>query len=370
MGPEAQTLTCTGRTIQEVLIAMDQNRIPAGLNVHMFIPFKKLNHPLISTLFLIDWGNIYPTCIEDPYQSPANLALAQFAHDLPIPSYRSDGCDVWIQGVDYDSFEVQFGAAGCKNLIMDYIGKTFYLDSMHFHSPSEHTVGGGHYSADAHMIHRELNGDSFVIVGIFLDVTINKIGQSNNSFFDEIWTHGGSTVSEISTEKTVTDSALPLNPYDSLFPGDRKFYNYLGSLTTPPCSAGAHWIHYEAPVPISDDDLNILRSSLIRANNSVASVYGNNNRPKQAINGRTIYFSDGIPSAGDDDDDSNSKDGMLYFSVTSSVVMWAFMIGILIHAFVKKRKTKLDEPLMGATNNNRQTEFSFSSKITKRSTVV
>ena len=298
-----------------------------------------------------------------------NLALAKYAHDLPIPSYQSDGCQQWIQGAEYDSFEVQFGAAGCKALLMDYLDKTFYLDSLHFHSPSEHTVGGGHYSADAHMIHKELNGDSFVIVGIFLDVTLNNIGKSNNTFFDHIWAHGGYTISEISVEKTITDSISPLNPYDSLFPGDRKFYSYVGSLTTPPCSSNAHWIHYEMPVPISNDDLKILRKLLIRANNSVASIYGNNNRPKQPINDRTIYFSSGIASAADDDENDDQR-GLLYFSVSASVVLWALLIGIILHAFIRKRKSKLDHPLLSENGSDykRQTEMSTSKQI--RSTVV
>jgi Eukaryotic-type carbonic anhydrase len=40
-----------------------------------------------------------------------------------------------------------------------------------------------------------------------------------------------------------------------LLPADRAYHGYEGSLTTPPCTEGVHWIVLEDPITISGEDL-------------------------------------------------------------------------------------------------------------------
>ena len=40
------------------------------------------------------------------------------------------------------------------------------------------------------------------------------------------------------------------DPY-SLLPNNKKFWHYVGGLTTPPCTNGVQWFVLKAPIPIS-----------------------------------------------------------------------------------------------------------------------
>ena len=62
-----------------------------------------------------------------------------------------------------------------------------------------------------------------------------------------------------------------------LLPSDRRYYTYMGSLTTPPCSEGVLWMVMKTPVPISPEQLSIF-----------ARLYPANARPIQALHGRRI----------------------------------------------------------------------------------
>ena len=77
------------------------------------------------------------------------------------------------------------------------------------------------------------------------------------------------------SEGTYSDNEyIDLN---SLLPDDRGYYNYNGSLTTPPCSEVVNWHLLKGTVTVSPQQLNVLES-----------IMHHNNRPLQALNGRVI----------------------------------------------------------------------------------
>jgi carbonic anhydrase len=65
-----------------------------------------------------------------------------------------------------------------------------------------------------------------------------------------------------------------------LLPADRRYYTYMGSLTTPPCSEGVQWVVMRHPVAVSQEQLDIF-----------ARMYPMNARPLQAASGRRIMQS-------------------------------------------------------------------------------
>ena len=90
------------------------------------------------------WGNLEgaESCGSDTRQSPMNLAQAVITNLIPdIHFDYESGCSNWTQGANDHNFNIKF-APDCYNLTMTVDDEHFYLDSLHLHSPSEHTIGG------------------------------------------------------------------------------------------------------------------------------------------------------------------------------------------------------------------------------------
>jgi carbonic anhydrase len=88
---------------------------------------------------------------------------------------------------------------------------------------------------------------------------------------------------------TFLESYLPLNidetktvgaPFNmtSILPNNRAYYNYSGSLTTPPCSEHVTWVVLKTPITISEMQLIELQKLMPK----------NNYRNQQPLNGRVV----------------------------------------------------------------------------------
>ena len=64
---------------------------------------------------------------------------------------------------------------------------------------------------------------------------------------------------------------------NELLPADQRYYQFMGSLTTPPCSENVLWMVMKQPVPISRAQIRLF-----------TQLYPNNARPVQPLNGRTV----------------------------------------------------------------------------------
>ena len=70
------------------------------------------------------------------------------------------------------------------------------------------------------------------------------------------------------------DGLVDLN---ELLPQDQRYYQFLGSLTTPPCTEGVLWLVIKQPVALSREQLKLF-----------GQLFPNNARPVQSVNGRPI----------------------------------------------------------------------------------
>ena len=68
------------------------------------------------------------------------------------------------------------------------------------------------------------------------------------------------------------------NAIAALLPPSRDYFEYSGSLTTPPCSEGVRWLVMKQPMTISP----VQREALARI------MHGPNNRPVQPLNARLV----------------------------------------------------------------------------------
>lgn len=143
-------------------------------------------------------------------------------------------------------------------------GSTYELLQFHFHHPSEERVNHRSFAMVAHLVHKNHEGQ-LAVVAVLIDP------GAANGLIHKVWTHmpldSGDRV------------RLPAGLIDlrELLPTDQRYYQFMGSLTTPPCTEGVLWNVLKTPVTVSREQLKLF-----------AQIFPNNARPVQALNGRVV----------------------------------------------------------------------------------
>lgn len=192
------------------------------------------------------------------HQSPVNLA----------GTHSGDNGDItlnwkpFIPKVLNNGHTIQAAAAAGNTIKLG--DKTYTLQQMHFHHPSEHTVDGKSFPLEAHFVNKDADG-KLLVLGVLIDV-----GKANPEIA-KLWEVAPKTVGDAQA-KSVVD-------FSKLVPISSKFYRYSGSLTTPPCSEIVEWVVFADPITASKEQID-----------AFAKLYPANNRPVQALHDRTITF--------------------------------------------------------------------------------
>jgi len=175
-------------------------------------------------------------------------------------------------------------------------GEEYYLAQIHFHYLSEHTVNGGRYLLEAHLVHVNLDKTKhgtekeLAVVGVFY-----KEGESNTwlkQFTDHLesptfkkgWNeqHGNPWTAVNKTGPHVQLQSIDLHKVldDKGDWSKMKYWAYKGSLTTPPCSEKVTWHVMQHIQTASAQELEVFRNVLGMKGNA---------RPIQKLNGRNIW---------------------------------------------------------------------------------
>jgi carbonic anhydrase len=142
-------------------------------------------------------------------------------------------------------------------------GRRYDLVQFHFHRPSEERIDGRQFDMVAHLVHKDPEG-RLAVVAVLLD------RGSAHAVVQQVWNN-------LPLEKgEQLDARTPID-LSALLPADRRYYTYMGSLTTPPCSEGVLWMVMKTPVPVSAEQVDIF-----------AHLYPMNARPVQRVAGRLI----------------------------------------------------------------------------------
>ncbi|CAH1442042.1 unnamed protein product [Lactuca virosa] len=133
-------------------------------------------------------------------------------------------------------------------------GTVFSLIQAHWHSPSEHTINGRRYSLELHMVHKTTDPTSkhkIAVIGV-----LYKIGKPN-PFLTKLIPNITSLVKE---DKEHGHPGV-IDPREIQM-SCRRYYNYIGSLTVPPCTEGVVWTISKKVRTVSLDQVKLLRDAV------------------------------------------------------------------------------------------------------------
>jgi carbonic anhydrase len=171
----------------------------------------------------------------------------------------------------------------------------------HIHSSSEHTVDGLFFGAELHIVHTLQGGDRYAVVGILLNPGLNVDNPEFSSVLDgwkkaraDTYAACGITGRDELGQGNLTVGTSHINAYD-LLSSSATFYQYSGSLTTPPCSEIVDWNFSPENNLISVNqykELIELEYSAINPETceefTIHNAYGSTSRPTQPLNGRPV----------------------------------------------------------------------------------
>ncbi len=209
------------------------------------------------------WSKINPdfgTCSTGKRQSPINIdesvTLNGPAETLQFDYHPSLG------KVINNGHTIQVDLVGDNRLSVR--GTEFKLLQFHFHHPSEERVNSQGAAMVAHLVHQSVSGQ-LAVVAVLLDP-----GEIN-SLINKVWTY-----MPLEKNDAVQMPANLVN-LNELLPTDQRYYQFMGSLTTPPCTEGVLWMVLKQPTPIAPEQIKLF-----------SQLFPNNARPVQPANGRSV----------------------------------------------------------------------------------
>ncbi|CAG8587708.1 4494_t:CDS:2 [Paraglomus occultum] len=205
------------------------------------------------------WGNLskeFALCSTGKKQSPIDIPKHEFARKStrPIPSF-ANARDLEIF---HNGNTVEIGTENEEEELPVRItirGKEYQMLQMHFHTPSEHRVDGKHFDAEGHMVFSRkdrYNNTKIAVVAILFEMS-----DYENEFLVPITKtlpmkiHDKKKIEKVEFKQLLCDLKEL-----------KQTYNYVGSLTTPPCSEGVKWYINRKVQPISFYQFKQLRESI------------------------------------------------------------------------------------------------------------
>ncbi len=146
---------------------------------------------------------------------------------------------------------------------IDVMGRRYELQQFHFHRPAEERIEGKPFDMAVHLVHEDLEGRLAVVA-----VLLERGGA--HAAVQMVWNN-------LPLEKGEELAARPPIDPAQLLPKDPRYFTYMGSLTTPPCSEGVLWMVMQQPVTVSGEQIDVF-----------ARLYPMNARPLQQASGRLI----------------------------------------------------------------------------------
>lgn len=209
------------------------------------------------------WGRLsqeYRACSQGEKQSPVDLTKVTVKEELsPIKLLYKEFVDGEFSIVGRNLiFKTDPGSVA---ILFD---ESYYLSYVTFHAPSEHRLKSIPYDMEIQFVHENSQGKIAVIA------LLANEKSTPNKILNQLWKQFPAKNGAIKYIKNLD--------LGSIFPKNIDYFNYEGSMTTPPCVEGVQWFVLEKAITVSGDQVERLLQSMRF-----------NSRPLQRIHDRVVY---------------------------------------------------------------------------------
>lgn len=240
------------------------------------------------------WGEQYNGC-SGKYQSPINIDLLNVEtvdfdelkllrfDERPISGDLVNNGHTVILHLTYEDEEPTISGGPLNG--------TFVFAQLHFHwgdndtYGSEDLINNHSFPAELHMVFYNTKYGSFDNAvghseGVAVLAFFFQLGNENPHYVDLAFLLSSLQEPDVHVPFVNAPSLENLGNY-----GNKKYFTYVGSLTTPPCSEEVIWIDFEEAVMISKSQIEKFRHIY----NHAGEPLTHNFRPIQPLNNRIVF---------------------------------------------------------------------------------
>lgn len=220
---------------------------------------------------IANWpGSCQNGTLQSPLNLRADMAVLENQRGSPVTLNYSTNATLLPQrrADSVQQLLVPFG----NNITIN--GTQYRVQSLHWHTPSEHALNGRHGLAELHIVHYDPQQNLGVIGVLYsrgtvadplLQLFLDNLpptapqGQASN----------GSAIAGVNL-RSLVNNIIPNGTVGS-------FLTYTGSLTTPPCTEGVKWLLSSRNGTVTDAQILTLQGAI-----GDDGALGTNSRPLQA----------------------------------------------------------------------------------------
>ncbi|KAJ8904797.1 hypothetical protein NDN08_001312 [Rhodosorus marinus] len=131
-------------------------------------------------------------------------------------------------------------------------GEKYALKQMHMHTPAENVFDGSRGDAELHLVHIQPDTGKILVVGLVFESSPKANEQSGKEVLNIL--------------KDLDKGQFWVSPKTLLHTGREGYFQWQGSLTTPPCSEKVTWVLVDKKYKISPEAVKILRQQTVTEN--------------------------------------------------------------------------------------------------------
>lgn len=206
------------------------------------------------------WGSlkpVYHACADGRQQTPIDVPSDSPSKSLAVDPIDYESAAAGSVKLEHEGVNVVIDQPNARQTLR-WHKRIYHLQAFHFHWPSETRLNGQSFPLEMHFVNRANNGDLAVLAVFF------TLGNSNPAIEQVV--------------KGLTSLKHTSFDIEDLLPDDKTFYQFQGSLTTPPCSESVQWFVLQTPIQLSSAQLEALKKAMPQSNA----------RPIQPLHARTV----------------------------------------------------------------------------------